>query len=65
MKAGYKVTYVPDHGNIQWGIIKEMHPTEKFAWVVYHCNDDWDDYENYTGQLTNLKNLKRGWITKT
>lgn len=65
MQKGDKVTYVPEHSHPEEGMIKEIHPDGKSAWVVYNCNDDWDDYENYTGALTNFRDLKKGWITKT
>ena len=62
MKVGDKVTYVPEHGNFEEGIIKEMHPAmNDHAWVVFHCNNDWNDYKNYTGQLTSLTYLRKGW----
>ena len=29
--------------------------------VVYHCNNDWDNYRNYTAATTNIIDLKIGW----
>lgn len=34
------------------------------AFVVYHCNEQWDDYENYTAPMTPLKDLRHGWVDK-
>lgn len=44
------------------GIIKEIpNHTDDAVRVVYHCNNDWNDYKNYTSALTNLRDLKLGW----
>jgi hypothetical protein len=29
--------------------------------VVYHCGGEWDNFMNYTSQLTNINQLKLGW----
>lgn len=39
------------------GIIKTLNDDGKTAFVVYHCNNDWDNYKQYTGILTNLYKL--------
>lgn len=66
MKAGDKVHYIPfegcDSSKYENGIIKTMHPTEiNKCWVVFHCNNEWDRYYDYTGQLTDIKQLREGW----
>jgi len=66
-KVGDKVHYQPSHyldnefGN---GIIKEAatHKQEAVR-VVYKCDNDWDNYTNYSSALTYLKDLKPGWRT--
>lgn len=62
LTEGTKVTYV--HGKAkEHGIIKSF-PKEDphHAFVVYHCDDDWEDYESYTGQRTQINHLKPGWL---
>lgn len=58
-KNGDNVTYFPKHGDPQRGIVKEAR--DDIAFVVYHCNGEWNRYENYTGQATNISDLKHGW----
>ena len=36
-----------DHDSIQKGRLKSFNGS--FAFVVFHCDDDWDNYRNYTG----------------
>ena len=60
-KVGEDVHYSKNE-IIQNGRIKEIDYGQETAFVVYHCNDDWDNYRNYTAALTNLSNLKLGWI---
>ena len=59
MKIGDKVTYTPKNES---GIIKSFidgYPDKAF--VVFSCGDDWDNYQNYTGQSVLVKNLIHGW----
>ena len=44
------------------GIVKEIpkHTTESVR-VVYNCNNNWDNYQNYTSALTNVRDLELGW----
>ena len=59
-KAGQKVHYTSPRGEIQNGIVKSVR--DEFLFVVFHCNGEWDDYENYTGQSTPHASLQDGWI---
>ena len=65
LHVGDKVHYQPDHyGEDRWedGIIKEIRRGKTDgAWVVYNCAGNWGDYADYTGALTNLRDLKLGW----
>jgi len=61
-KINDKVHYTSPHGSIKNGIIKSLNISETFAWVVYNCSDDWDNYQNYTGVSTNIKDLNLGWV---
>ena len=62
LKVGDKVCYVPGHGNPENGIIKEIpEHTDTAVRVVYHCNGEWHDYQDYTAAMTNLRDLEIGW----
>ena len=61
MKEGDKVTYTSPHGTKENGIIKNFNDSRTYVWVVYKCNNDWDNYQNYTGQCTNILDLELGW----
>ncbi len=65
LQVGGKVYYQPAHYNEdEWenGIIKEIPThTDTAVRVVYHCNNDWKNYRNYTSALTDLIDLKLGW----
>lgn len=65
LKPGDKVTYIKN-GKEQRGIVKHTIKTDEYclkdvARVVYHCNEDWDNYADYTGIATNIIDLKLGW----
>ena len=60
IKKGTKVHYTSPHGEITNGIVKSI--TEGAAFVVYHCNGEWDKYFNYTAAHTYLNNIKFGWV---
>lgn len=57
---GDKVTYTCPFGNEE-GIIKSISNEDKKAFVVYKCGNDWDNYMNYTGNITEVLNLRMGW----
>lgn len=61
-KENNKVHYTSPHGSKENGIIKSINESYTIAWVVYNCNKDWDNFKNYTGQATNIKDLTLGWI---
>jgi hypothetical protein len=65
MKAGDKVHYTAPHGKKENGIIKSINESGDGAFVVYNCNEDWDNYENYTGAHTRLSTLTEGWIEQS
>jgi len=65
LKIGDKVCYQPKHYlDTVWenGMVKEIpdHTTEAVR-VVYNCVGDWKHFKDYTGALTNLRDLKIGW----
>ena len=64
LKIGDKVTYCPEYGNKEHGIVKSFNDSKykTIVFVVYHCNDEWSRYYDYTGAGTNLSDLKKGWI---
>ena len=62
IKVGDKVYYQPQHNPPdEWekGIVKGIGRDSVF--VVYNCNDDWENYQNYTGALTSPRDLYFGW----
>lgn len=67
LKADDKVHYIPfpdcSVKLYENGIVKTMHSTNKnVLFVVYHCAGDWDNYQRYTGALTDIAQLRKGWI---
>ncbi len=64
LKVSDKVCYQPSHfPGDKWenGMIKEIRDSLDSVWVVYNCNGNWNRYKDYTGALTNLRDLKLGW----
>ena len=57
---GDKVTYVPDFGYLESGIIKSICDNDS-VFVVYTCDGNWEHYDNYTGFKTKIKDLIHGW----
>jgi len=56
---GRWVTYTAGHGGTNRGKIKTFDNELKLAWVVYHCNQEWDDdrWKNYTAAATKYEDL--------
>ena len=68
LKIGEKVHYKPDHyGNNEFenGLVKEVleWPINSVR-VVYNCDCDWKNFKDYTSALTNLRDLRLGWLIK-
>ena len=66
LRIGDKVRYEPEHyveiGEWENGVIKEIRENNiEGVFVVYNCNGNWKQYQNYTSALTNLHDLKLGW----
>lgn len=62
IEPGQKVTYVPEHGTPERGVVKTIpEDDDEHVFVVYHCNHDWDNYENFTAARTPIKSLLNGW----
>jgi len=66
LKHGDKVYYQPDfmkeHGVSENGIVKRIKDEcDDAVWVVYKCNNDWENYADYTGVKTDLSDLYHGW----
>lgn len=58
---GDKVHYRPLHGAPQNGVFKGYGPDDT-ARVVYKCNNNWENYEMYTSELTDTVDLQLGWV---
>lgn len=66
LTPGDKVHYTPEHGPIQNGVVKAKNElVSNYAFVVYHCGGNWDDYQNYTGASTKISDLKPGWVNES
>jgi len=61
MKEGDYVHYKSRHGAVENGRIKSMSPSGETAWVVFHCNNEWDEYMDYTGQAADMEDIYEGW----
>ena len=66
LKIGDRVHYIPfegcDPSQYENGVVKEIpEHTNTAIRVVYHCGGEWDNFMNYTSQLTNINQLKLGW----
>ena len=57
-KVGKKVTFTSAHIT-EKGIISSISGNNVF--VVYNCNNDWENYQDYTGALTPASALTEGW----
>ncbi len=65
LKIGDKVCYQPEHyKETEWenGLVKEIpdHTNDSIR-VVYNCAGDWENFEDYTSALTNIRDLQLGW----
>ena len=62
IRVGMKVHYVDTFArNCENGIVKGISQRSEAAFVVYHCDGKWDEFYNYTGALTMLRDLYPGW----
>jgi hypothetical protein len=53
---GRDVIYTNGVGDKEQGRIKSWN--EKWIFVVYHCANDWDNYQDYTAAATSPSDLK-------
>jgi hypothetical protein len=70
-KVGDYVHYHDGHstanGRLKW-IAERPEPFEHDGKPVYgmrivvHCNNDWNSYQDYTGQLTDSRYIFHGWV---
>lgn len=58
IQVGEKVHYV--NHCIENGIVKEVIDHE-YIRVVFSCDGDWENYINYTGAMTPVRDLYCGW----
>lgn len=64
LNIGDKVHYIGHEGaKPENGMVKEIPDnTNTEVRVVYHCAGEWDNFMDYTSQLTPINKLKMGWI---
>lgn len=60
--VGDKVTYITSH-SVEEGMVKSK-SSAGFVFVVYNCNNDWENYTNYTAARTDVSDLVKGWISE-
>lgn len=63
VRIGDKVCYQPSHyPPDRWenGMVKAVVGDCSLR-VVYSCNGDWKNFKDYTGALTNTRDLTEGW----
>ena len=66
MKPGDKVYYLPFKGcsfkDVEFGIVKSLNEFDpSTVFVVFKCGEDWDMYQEYTGQNVKIQSLCHGW----
>ena len=62
ISVGDYVCYRTKHSAPENGIVKELvEDSHELVRVVYRCDGDWDNYQNYTSALTPLSRLSLGW----
>ena len=62
MRIGQQVTYRDlSCGKEQKGIVKSISDNEH-VFVVYNCNNDWDNYKDYTAARTRIIDLYDSWL---
>ncbi len=63
---GQKVHYIPfeDAATDQYenGIVKSICEDINYVFVVYHWDGISANYEDYTAAMTNVNDLRTGWI---
>jgi len=52
---GRWIVYNDGLDNLEYGKLKSWNDNTIF--VVFKCNDEWDNFQNYTGQSCSPKNL--------
>lgn len=60
MKIEDKVAYIKHDGTFENGMVKSLSDKEH-VFVVYHCNDDWYNFQDYTAARTPISQLVIGW----
>lgn len=59
IREGDKVMY-HSFNEKECGVVKLIRGDE-YVFVVYHCDDKWDQYQNYTAAKTRIRDLTLGW----
>jgi len=60
-KIGDSVTYYPEYGEPEKGVVKSLCDDPNYVFVVYNCNGEWHRYKDYTGCRTCVADLKSEW----
>jgi hypothetical protein len=59
-EPGDRVTYWTRF-KTEKGIVKSL-SDDNHVFVVYHCADEWDRYQEHTAARTSIYYLVRGWL---
>jgi hypothetical protein len=66
VSVGMPVHVTSSQGVKQNGMVKGFHEANKsYVFVVFNCNNDWDNYKDYTGQICDAEGLTAGWYIDT
>lgn len=60
LKVGDYVHYSPDFGKNENGRVKSIRVDVIF--IVFNCNNEWDNFMEYTGQNTPISYVGKGWV---
>jgi hypothetical protein len=61
-KVHYQPEYYKDNDKYENGIVKSVGDNAiDSVFVVYNCGGEWNNYQNYTAALTNVRDLYTGW----
>ena len=69
LKEGDKVFHIPFNEDNEFlyknGIVKTIlthkNDVNDHVFVVYNCGGNWENYRDYTGTRTHIKELRKGW----
>lgn len=61
LNIGDKVTFKQHDGKKLKGIVKIIRKEHNTVFVVYSCDDNWENFADYTSQNSPIECLSLGW----